>query len=360
LFLGEKDLTLSAASQIGGTPSDSNMIIASSSGQLIKEFSETGSFIFPVGDNIGTAEYSPVTLSFTSGSFTSAFAGVNVVNEKHPQNASAINYINRYWTIRSSGITNFSCDASFTYTDADLQSSSDESKIFAGHYDGVKWTVLNPGNISLNQLTGTVTSFSDFTGGEYDALPVELVSFNASVNDNSVNLSWQTATELNNFGFEVERTFASASSVQTWENIGFVKGAGNSSSPKDYSFKDLKLANKSYQYRLKQIDNDGSFTYSKVINVTVEYAPSSFSLSQNYPNPFNPSTKISWQSPVSSWQTLKVYDILGNEVATLVDEFRAAGSYEIDFNASQLTSGVYVYKISAGEFSDTKKMLLTK
>ena len=115
------------------------------------------------------------------------------------------------------------------------------------------------------------------------------------------------------------------------------------------------------------MDNDGSFSYSNVVNVTVDYSPNSFTLSQNYPNPFNPSTKISWQSPISSWQTLKVYDILGNEVATLVNEFREAGFYEVEFSGSQLTSGVYIYKIQiypanggAEGFSETRKMILTK
>ena len=186
--------------------------------------------------------------------------------------------------------------------------------------------------------------------------PVELISFNAKVRNNVVVLDWRTATEVNNYGFEVERS----SSSDNWGKIGFVNGHGNSNSPKEYYFEDSKLSNTSYKYRLKQVDNDGSYEYSNIVSVLIGQTPNSFALSQNYPNPFNPSTKISWQSPVSGWQTLKVYDILGNEVATLVNEFREAGSYEIDFNASQLTSGVYIYKISAGNFSDTKKMILSK
>ena len=205
-------------------------------------------------------------------------------------------------------------------------------------------------------------------------LPVELVSFNASVRNNVVLLNWKTATETNNYGFEIERSFDS----NNWTKIGFVNGHGNSNSPKEYFFEDQKLSNASYQYRLKQIDNDGAVSYSKIVNVTVNLTPNSFALSQNYPNPFNPSTKISWQSPVSGWQTLKVYDILGNEIATLLNEFREAGFYEVEFsanggsasgrNAYSLTSGVYIYKINVGDpesssgqgFSETKKMLLTK
>ena len=196
--------------------------------------------------------------------------------------------------------------------------------------------------------------------------PVELVSFNAKVRNNVVLLDWRTATEVNNYGFEVERS----SNSKTWDKIGFINGHGNSNSPKEYFFEDSKLSNSSYQYRLRQVDNDGSFAYSNIVSVSLNQVPDNFALYQNYPNPFNPGTKISWQSPVSGWQTLKVYDILGNEVATLVDEFREAGFYEVEFsanggsasgrNAYSLTSGVYIYKIQADDFSDTRKMLLTK
>ena len=208
-------------------------------------------------------------------------------------------------------------------------------------------------------------------GSEYTApVPVELVSFNAKVKDNVVQLNWNTATEVNNYGFEIERQILKQvqnDKNNNWEKIGFVNGHGNSNSPKAYSFEDSKLSNNAYHYRLKQVDNDGSFTYSNTVLVSIDQMPGSFALHQNYPNPFNPSTKISWQSPVSSWQTLKVYDILGNEVVTLVNEFREAGYYEMEFNGSQLTSGVYIYKIQiypayggAEGFFETKKMILTK
>ncbi len=186
--------------------------------------------------------------------------------------------------------------------------------------------------------------------------PVELVGFIASASNNTAQLTWQTITEVNNYGFEIERS----TNNETFTKYSFVQGSGNSNSAKHYSFTDNNLQNGTYYYRLKQLDTDGQFSYSNVVKATIDYTPKNFALSQNYPNPFNPSTKISWQSPIASWQTLKVYDILGNEVATLVDEFREAGSYEIDFSASQLTSGVYVYKIIAGNFSDTKKMILSK
>ena len=144
----------------------------------------------------------------------------------------------------------------------------------------------------------------------------------------------------------------------------FVPGFGTTTEPKSYSFIDENVTTGCYNYRLKQIDFDGTSTYSDEIEVEVDFAPMEFVLYQNYPNPFNPSTKISWQSPVGSWQTLKIYDILGNEVITLVDEYRAAGKYEIEFNlASGIrnpASGVYFYKLIAGEFTQIRKMIILR
>jgi hypothetical protein len=276
----------------------------------------------------------------------------------------------------------------FTNNNADLDNSCNATFIFNGIGAQTIYSASTPvpndhtfGHYINEKTVGSTTLLSDisiactFTPGATHTelngnvlwvgdqiytgpLPVELASFSASIKNNRVFLSWKTISESQNYGFDIER--ASASADQSWEKIGFVNGHGNSNSPKDYSFEDHNSKLSSYYYRLKQIDNDGSFAYSNIVKVNIDQLPNNFALNQNYPNPFNPSTKISWQSPVSGRQTLKVYDILGNEVAVLVDEFREAGNYEIDFNASLLTSGVYVYKITAGEFSDTKKMLLTK
>ncbi|MFN3873798.1 MAG: T9SS type A sorting domain-containing protein [Ignavibacterium sp.] len=206
-------------------------------------------------------------------------------------------------------------------------------------------------------------------GGIYvytdETIPVELVTFKAKVNDISVELSWSTATETNNLGFEVQRSQISKDKPQyDWQTIGFVKGGGTSTKPNSYSFVDENLSNGKFAYRLKQIDYDGSFRYSNEIEVDVNFNSADFLLYQSYPNPFNPSTKISWHLPVSGWQTLKVYDVLGNEVATLVDEYRSAGRYEVEFQSTvsshQLASGIYFYKIQAGSFIQTKKMNLIK
>ncbi|AFH48768.1 Hypothetical protein IALB_1057 [Ignavibacterium album JCM 16511] len=191
-------------------------------------------------------------------------------------------------------------------------------------------------------------------------IPVELSSFTATVTGNEVQLNWTTVTETNNKGFEVQRSvILSEERNLYWESIGFVDGKGTSTEVNHYSYNDKSLMSGKYSYRLKQIDYDGSFKYSNEIDVNIENLKT-FSLEQNYPNPFNPSTKIRWQSPVSSWQTLKVYDILGNEVATLVDEYREAGIYEVEFNAENLSSGIYLYKLQEGSLIDTKKMILMR
>jgi hypothetical protein len=186
-------------------------------------------------------------------------------------------------------------------------------------------------------------------------VPVELTSFTASVNNNVVVLNWITATETNNQGFEVQRK----ANDSEFEKIGYVPGFGTTTETKSYSFTDSKISAGIYAYQLKQIDFNGSFEYSPEVEIEIS-TPLEFSLLQNYPNPFNPSTKISWQSPVGSWQTLKIYDVLGNEVATLVDEYKTAGAYEIEWDASEFPSGVYFYQLKSIEYVDTKKMILMK
>jgi len=192
----------------------------------------------------------------------------------------------------------------------------------------------------------------------YDlGVPVELTSFTASVIGNSAELKWNTATELNNSGFNIERKTESSTS---WENIGFVSGHGTTTEAQFYSYTDNNLEAGSYNYRLKQVDLNGSSKYYNLAEVVKIVSPETFNLSQNYPNPFNPTTKISWQIPAESYVTLKVYDLLGNEVATLVNEEKTAGIYEVEFDASRLTSGTYFYTLKSGGFISTKKLMLIK
>lgn len=201
----------------------------------------------------------------------------------------------------------------------------------------------------------------DIGAYEYPSeIPVELVSFTINISGNNVTLIWTTASETNNMGFVIERQVNSQPDGEAgWEKIGFVEGKGTTTETSYHTFMDNSLVQGKYQYRLKQIDYDGAFEYSKVVEAEI-FIADEFILNQNYPNPFNPSTTISWQVPVGSWQTLKVYDLLGREVATLVDEFKPAGSYEVEFDASHLSSGGYFYQLKAGEYVETKKLILLK
>ena len=186
-------------------------------------------------------------------------------------------------------------------------------------------------------------------------IPVELVSFTSSIINNSVNLNWITATELNNSGFDIEKSIDNS----TWNKIGFVDGNGTSTEIHNYSFADQTPFVGTSYYRLKQIDFDGTTEYSNTIEVTFG-AISEFALDQNYPNPFNPSTKINYSIKEKSNVELKIFDLLGSEIATLVNEEKSPGNYEVFFDASKSSSGVYLYSIKAGSFVQTRKMLLMK
>jgi hypothetical protein len=189
------------------------------------------------------------------------------------------------------------------------------------------------------------------------SLPVELTSFIATIDQNAVKLRWKTASELNNRGFEIERK----SDEENWIKIGFVIGNGTSSLFNEYNFIDNNLAVKIYSYRLKQINIDGSFRYSNTVNIDFG-TPGKYQLEQNYPNPFNPSTSIQYAIGSRQFVTIKVFNVLGNEVAKLVNEYQEAGSYSIQFSSSKLllTSGTYFYELRAGDFVSVKKMLMMK
>ncbi len=187
------------------------------------------------------------------------------------------------------------------------------------------------------------------------------IFYSLTVND-QIHLNWETATEINNYGFEIERSISNSTA---WQKVGFVEGNGNSNSEKEYNFvdKNVSFGNK-YFYRLKEINTNGSFEYSEVVEADLSI-PLDFSLSQNYPNPFNPTTKIKYTIPaVGTGNTLsvqlKVYDILGNEIAILVNEEKPAGTYEVEFGAKNLPSGMYFYKLTVGNNSEIKKMMLLK
>ncbi|GJQ31173.1 MAG: hypothetical protein HBSAPP04_00120 [Ignavibacteriaceae bacterium] len=355
LTLGAYNMTLGSSAIVSGIPSSTKMVNATGTGKLQKMYSGSGSFTFPVGD---ASSYTPVTLNFTGGTFDgTTYAEVKLTASAHPNlNPANTNYLKRYWTI-SSNVASPTCDVIIRYADGDI--NGDESNFVMGRWTGTEW--LNPTFVSRDPETNTITAntfgFSDFTGGEAGALPVELTSFNAAFRNGLVDLKWETKTEVNNYGFEVERKSSNAD----WTKIGFVEGHGTANSPKYYNYQDKPSGTGKFSYRLKQIDNDGQFEYSPVVEVLVDNLPNGFVLEQNYPNPFNPETSIRFALKEDTKSTLKVFNAMGQEVATLFDGIAEAGRYyDVKFSGTGLSSGFYIYKLVAGDFVSVKKMLLMK
>jgi uncharacterized protein (TIGR02145 family) len=188
------------------------------------------------------------------------------------------------------------------------------------------------------------------------SLSVELTSFIASVTEEGVILNWSTATETNTSLFEIEKK---SSNSEIWQVIVSVRASGNSNSTKKYSFTDKNNISGKFDYRLKIIDNNGSFKFSNVVNSEIKL-PTKFELSNAYPNPCNPSTTICYQIPINIFVSIKVFNSLGREIATLVNGMIQAGRYEITFNGKGLSSGIYYYRLQTGKFIETKKFILIK
>ncbi|HVO75364.1 MAG TPA: FlgD immunoglobulin-like domain containing protein [Ignavibacteriaceae bacterium] len=198
-----------------------------------------------------------------------------------------------------------------------------------------------------------------------EPLPVEIISFSAALSGSGIYLKWETSSEKNNRGFEVERKITEKNSQGEWHLLGFKEGHGTSNEKHTYSFADNieRISPGNIYYRLKQIDFNGEFTYSNI--AAVELSPQKFSLNQNYPNPFNPSTQISFQIETSSNVELKIFDILGNEVKTLLKEVKPGGFYSVSWNGKnnsgeQASSGTYFYRLSADGFTSVRKMILLR
>lgn len=219
--------------------------------------------------------------------------------------------------------------------------------------------------------TGTQsTTVGDIARTWYDGIsyanaeayvPVELASFTASQSGSTINLQWRTITEINNLGFEIERQIVNGHENGVWNLIGFVDGKGTTTNPAYYSFEDknIDFSSSLIRYRLKQINFDGSFEYSNIAEVN-NIVSIKFSLDQNYPNPFNPVTNIKFSIPQDDFVTLKIYNIIGQEVAVLINKETTAGAFAITWNAENFPSGVYYCKITVNNYSKVNKMVLLK
>lgn len=340
---------------------------------------------------------------FFSGGRTGSYSGV-------------VNASPYFWTI-STDAAFVTCSVRFYFNNIPANGVNAPNTLRVMHRRGedeswVLWDELATTRTATYIEISGVNGFSEFAfGGDIDnPLPVELASFTASVQERNVVLAWKTLSEINNSGFDLERkTIVTSQGTEegtlqgilkrsmkgsngelikndfngqsteggfnvastggdfngeetgAWTKIANISGNGNSQTENFYSYTDRNLNKGIYQYRLKQIDFNGNYTYINLngdVNIGV---PVKFELSQNYPNPFNPTTKINFSLPKDSKVSLKIFDITGREVARLLNnEFKQADYYTIDFNAFNLSSGVYFYKLQADNFIETKKMLLLK
>lgn len=264
----------------------------------------------------------------------------------------------RFWGVKVIGSSSPTYTLTYNYDGhPGIFSESGLNLLFRDNLADDTWSELYATlNTSTNTLTKTGLTGTEFAlASSVDPLPVELSSFSAQIINKNVILNWETATEVRNYGFDVEKSFDG----KVFIKLGFVQGNGNSNSNKYYSFEDNSPETGINYYRLKQIDTDGSFEYSKIISINLN-VPTEFTLSQNYPNPFNPTTTIDFTLPSDTFVSLKVYDLLGNETTSLISEPKEAGSYSLQFDGTNLASGNYIYVINAGGKIITKKMTLLK
>lgn len=237
--------------------------------------------------------------------------------------------------------------------------------IFSGsNFNGI---ILAVTSITLNAGATLVTAkLLAHTGAvtiNSDVLPVELTSFTASFINNSVELNWNTASEIDNLGFEVQRSVINVNNSReyNWIKVGFVNGSGNSHSPKNYTFIDTEVGHGKLAYRLKQIDTNGDFEYSSIINITAGEMPIGFLLHQNYPNPFNPSTQIQFGTDENTIATLTIHNVIGEKIETLFNGELSIGQvYNVTFNGSKYANGIYYYKLQTSNRNEVKKMMLLK
>ncbi len=264
------------------------------------------------------------------------------------------------------------------YIDGPQYADPNQIILFTACADGGEWTLVNLNGAHANIISGiNDDSLWVFTGpsngalylsyrylGRYfdtyvsmnPPLEVELASFTSESNGNNVSLKWITSYESDNYGFEVQRS----DDGKEWRILGFVRGVGNSSTTVEYAYQDRGLTAGSFKYRLKQIDNNGGYKYHNLKQSVEIGIPDEFVLGQNYPNPFNPATTIVFELPVAVNVGLKIFDISGREVKTIVNEFKQAGYYSVTFRADDLASGIYFYRIAAGEFVAVRRMILIK
>jgi len=357
IITGDNFLNFGSAATDFPVETNSNYILGNAriSGKPVgtSSLSFLGAYIHSGTDDIGNVTVTRTTgTAYSFGSNEGINCGWNIVPATQPANGRLIDL--NWLSVFDNG-KNFS--------------SSNKAQVWKSTNNGANWnnigllvdvSISNPRTISnINTTTFSIWSVS----AEDAPLPVTLSNLNSSISGRNIKLNWTTESEINNKGFDVERADVRSKDL-IFNKIGFVCGQGTVSTPSNYSFEDRNLMSGKYKYRLKQIDVNGNFEYF-ALNGEIEIGvPKSFNLSQNYPNPFNPVTKINFDLPEDGKVELRLYDMLGREVSTLINEVRTAGYYTVNLNASNLSSGIYIYRLisktSDKDFVATKKMILIK
>jgi len=278
----------------------------------------------------------------------------------NPPLASTGKFGNAYISFAPVGGNGYTFDIKLYYDPALIGTISNENRISMANYVNSEWTHYDT---ELDNALRTVnknglTDLTLFALDDYDdPMPVQLESFTASLSGRNVILNWKTGFEINNAGFEIERR---SEFDLKWKKIGFVQGNGTVNSQSSYSYCDQGLNTAKYNYRLKQVNYNNSFEYFMLNSDVAVGKPVNYDISQNYPNPSNPSSQINFQVPADANVTLKVYDIRGREVKTLIDSYMAAGYYSAQFDGTNIASGIYFYRLNAEGFSKTLKLILVK
>lgn len=360
LTLGSNNLTLSSSTTVNGG-SATSYVVTNGTGSLTRQGVGTTDIAFPVGT---TSSYLPTTIN-NAGTVDDYSVNVKSIFDNSPADPTKV--VNAQWTIAEGTLGGSNATLQFQWNGTDQASGFNQAgTVVTGRWNGSLWEEYSSTVSGADPFVATVagiTNFSLFAVGNAQSLPVQLASFQGSYVGNKVKLEWQTVSESNNYGFNVQR-YNNTESV--FETIGFIAGKGTTQEPQYYEFVDDNPSN-SVEYRLEQIDNNGLKFYFGPIILNPnglrdgDVAPAVFILNQNYPNPFNPSTKISFSLATAGYTTLKVYSVLGNEVATLFDSDAESGRiYVLNLNAKNLSSGLYFYKLQSGGNTDLKKFVIIK
>jgi hypothetical protein len=358
LRLGACNLTIAPTGAVTSA-SSSNYVVINASGTLSFQGVDSGGVLFPVGTN---SSYNPVMVSNVGVPADFTVHIDNTFDHPLPDPNRAVN---KQWKITKTGGEGSIATVTLQWTAADEAAGFNRTgSIYVGHFNGTQWeqfpaTFTDLGNGAYSATATGFTSFSPFGVGNDGALPIQMAGAAANVlRGNDVEVTWKTISETNNFGFEILRK---RDSEKEWTKIGFVTGHGTTLAPQSYSFVDHSVPFGEYSYQIKQIDLDGTAETFPAMNVTVGVTPEKAVLGQNFPNPFNPSTTIDFVVPMTGHVEVRVYNVLGQEVSTLFNGTAEGGRiHTAQFNASNLSSGLYFYTLTTDGKTYTKRMLLMK